>query len=156
MNSQGIVHKICQVYGDHEDERKDLFQEILVQLWRSYPSFRGEARFTTWMYQVAFNVAIQHLRKRNGGRIQKALPRSTRIAKYKVQAKIRWKTEKKVSEKPSDSLKTQRKQIILLHLEEKSHAEIAEIIGITENHVGVKINRIKSKLKKILDTIHHE
>ena len=63
MESQGIVHKICSIYCDDKEQRKDLFQEILIQLWKSYSSFRGEAKFSSWMYQVALNVAIQHLRK---------------------------------------------------------------------------------------------
>src|SRR6056297_3324750 len=61
--SQGIIHKVCRMYCDDENHRKDLFQEIVLQLWKSYSSFRGESKFSSWMYRVALNVAIQDFRK---------------------------------------------------------------------------------------------
>ena len=61
--SQGIIHKVCRMYCDDLEHRKDLFQEILIQLWKSYPSFRGDSKFSSWMYRVTLNVAIQDLRK---------------------------------------------------------------------------------------------
>ena len=61
--NQGIIHKVCSVYCDSEEDRRDLFQEILTQLWKSYPSFRQEAKFTTWMYRVALNTAITSFKK---------------------------------------------------------------------------------------------
>ena len=61
--SQGIIHKVCRMYCDDEIHRKDLFQEIVLQLWKSYSSFRGESNFSSWMYRVALNVAIQDFRK---------------------------------------------------------------------------------------------
>ena len=61
--SQGIIHKVCRMYCDDETHREDLFQEIVLQLWKSYPSFKGESKFSSWMYRVALNVAIQDFRK---------------------------------------------------------------------------------------------
>ena len=63
FESQGIIHKVCRMYCDDDTHRKDLFQEIILQLWKSYPSFKGESKFSTWMYRVALNVGIQDFRK---------------------------------------------------------------------------------------------
>ena len=61
--NQGIIHKVCSIYCDLEEDRRDLFQEIIVQLWKSYPSFRSESKFSTWMYRVALNTAITTFKK---------------------------------------------------------------------------------------------
>ena len=63
QKNQGIVHKVCNIYCDTEDDRKDLFQEIVAQLWKSYPSFSEESKFSTWMYRVALNTAITSFKK---------------------------------------------------------------------------------------------
>ena len=72
--NQGIIHKVCSIYCDSEEDRRDLFQEILVQLWKSFPSFRNESKFTTWMYRVALNTAITSFKK------EKRQPDKTGIA----------------------------------------------------------------------------
>lgn len=61
--NQGIIHKVCKIYTDTSDDHKDLFQEITIQLWRSFPTFKGEAKFSTWMYRVALNTAITSFKK---------------------------------------------------------------------------------------------
>ncbi|AXT21291.1 sigma-70 family RNA polymerase sigma factor [Flavobacteriaceae bacterium AU392] len=147
--SQGIIHKVCRMYCNDEEHRKDLFQEILIQLWKSYTSFRGDSKFSTWMYRVAINVAIQDFRK----------------TKKKQSLFSSSETFKDISEEKTDTiyddhlkqmhmaitrLNKIEKAIMMLHLDEKSNEEIAEIIGITQNYVRVKINRIKVKLKKTL------
>ena len=62
---RGILYKICRMYGSTAPDRQDLFQDIIIQLWRSYPSFRGEAKFSTWLYRIALNTAISDLRRQN-------------------------------------------------------------------------------------------
>jgi RNA polymerase sigma-70 factor (ECF subfamily) len=74
--SQGIVHKVCGIYCDNEEDKKDLFQEILIQLWKSYPSFRGDSKFSSWMYRVGLNVAISNLRKSKTKKEDSTLPSS--------------------------------------------------------------------------------
>lgn len=145
--SQGIIHKVSRMYCDNEEHRKDLFQEILIQLWKSYPSFRGDAKFSTWMYRVAINVAIQDLRK-----TKKKQQLFFQTNQFKDTS------EEKKSEAESEKLKQMHcaiaklnkveKAIVMLHLDEKSNEEIAEIVGITQNYVRVKMNRIKTKLSK--------
>ena len=150
MESQGIVHKICSIYCDDKEQRKDLFQEILIQLWKSYSSFRGEAKFSSWMYQVALNVAIQHLRK------SKKRPDKVKLSQELHQLTEPATNNDSLEEKTEllyyaiRQLNDVEKAIIMLHLEEKSNQEIAQITGISQNYVRVKMNRIKSALKKTL------
>jgi len=147
--SQGIIHKVCRMYCDSDEHRKDLFQEILIQLWKSYGSFRGDSKFSTWMYRVALNVAIQDLRKSK-----------KRQSLFTTTEKFRDISEEKTDDTDDENLKLLytaisylnkvEKAIMILYLENKSNEEISEIIGITQNYVRVKMNRIKVKLKNTL------
>jgi len=147
QESQGIIHKVSRMYCDNEEHRKDLFQEILIQLWKSYPSFRGEAKFSTWMYRVALNVAIQDFRKVKKNR---TLFLQTNTFKETLEeTKPEGPNEKlNLMHAAIAKLNKVEKAIVMLHLEEKSNKEIAEIVGITQNYVRVKMNRIKIKLSK--------
>lgn len=148
-HNQGIIHKVCNLYCDAADEREDLFQEILLQLWKGYKAYKGEAKPTTWMYRVALNTAISSFRKR------KRRPQGQGLSDYEFQIPSPT-TDPDADEKRRflyraiNKLSKVEKAIIMLYLEEHSYDEIAEIVGITRNHVGVKINRIKAKLKKTI------
>lgn len=149
-DAQGIIHKVCRMYCDDEIHRQDLFQEILIQLWTSYPSYDGRSKFSSWMFRVALNVALQDL--------DKTKKKRRLFLSTDAFADI---SEEKKSLLPEEKLKKLRhaiaglnkveKAIIMLHLEEKSNEEIAEIVGITQNYVRVRMNRIKQKLKKKLN-----
>ena len=138
------------MYCDAEQDRKDLFQEIIAQLWHSYPSFRHESKVTTWMYRVGLNTAITSFKK------SKRRPDRDGLSYENFQVA----DESQLSEK-DDNIKLLHlavarltgieKSIILLFLENKRYEEIAEITGITQNYVRVKMNRIKKKLKKLMD-----
>ena len=149
--SQGIIHRVCGMYCDNKEHRKDLFQEILIELWKSYPSFRGESKFSTWMYRVGLNIAIQDLRKtkKKIDRFELLPNKVKHIADEEKGGVLEEETE--LLYKAIDELNKIEKAIIMLHLEDKKNEEIAEIIGITQNYVRVKMNRIKLKLKKILN-----
>lgn len=149
---QGIVHKVCRMYCDSEDDRQDLFQEVLFQLWKSYPKFRGDSKISTWMYRIALNTAIARLRK------TKRKPSEFSISDSTLQFPDTPPDTDKEEQLKNLQLAIQKlskveKGIIMLYLEEKSYDEIAEIIGITKTNVGVKINRIKKKLKETLEKI---
>lgn len=145
--SQGIIHKVSRIYCDNEEHRKDLFQEILIQLWRSYPSFRGRSKFSTWMYRVAINVAIQDLRKTK--KKQQLFFQTNQFRDTSEEIKSEDHNEKlKLMHAAIAKLNKVEKAIVMLHLDEKSNEEIAEIVGITQNYVRVKLNRIKTKLSK--------
>jgi len=150
QRNQGIVHKVCSFYCDSEDDRKDLFQEIVAQLWKSFPSFRKESKFSTWMYRVALNTAITSFKK------TKRRPDQGKLAYENLQVpdeSYDQETEDniKLLHKAIGRLTGIEKSIILLFLENKKYEEIAEITGITQNYVRVKMNRIKKKLKTYMD-----
>ncbi len=147
--SQGIIHKVCRMYCDNEEHRKDLFQEILIQLWKSYPSFKGDSKFSTWMYRVAINVSIQDLRKTK--KKQQLFFQTNQFKDASVEQKSEAIDEKlKLMHMAISGLNKVEKAIVMLHLEEKSNEEIADIVGITQNYVRVKMNRIKTKLSKTI------
>lgn len=151
QKNQGIIHKVCNIYCDTEDDRNDLFQEIVAQLWKSYPSFREESKFSTWMYRVALNTAITSFKK------TKRRPDQNRLTYENFQIEDEnydAETEEniKMLHRAVAQLTGIEKSIVLLFLENKKYEEIAEITGITQNYVRVKMNRIKKKLKKLMVT----
>jgi RNA polymerase sigma factor (sigma-70 family) len=149
--NQGIIHKVCSIYCDNEEDRRDLFQEILAQLWKSFPGFRNESKFSTWMYRVALNTAITSFKKTH------RQPVINRLSGESYQI-----ADDTGSQETSESIAVLKqaigkltgveKSIILLFLENKSYEEIAEISGITQNYVRVKMNRIKAKLKGFMSS----
>jgi RNA polymerase sigma factor (sigma-70 family) len=153
--NQGILHKISSLYCNDPEEKKDLFQEILYQLWRSYPTFRNESKISTWIYRVALNTAITFLRK------QKARPGQNSFTEKIPDIQDDSEQELldrqfKLLYKSIEKLDKVEKAIIMLYLEGSSYEEIADIIGITSNHVGVKLNRIKAKLKSLINFLDNE
>lgn len=150
QESQGVIHKVSRMYCDNEEHRKDLFQEILIQLWKSYPSFRGDSKFSTWMYRVALNVAIQDLRKVK--KKQQLFFQTNLFKETSEEKKSEEQDEKlKLMHQAIADLNKVEKAIVMLHLDDKSNDEIAEIVGITQNYVRVKMNRIKTKLSKTVN-----
>ncbi|HOF55540.1 MAG TPA: sigma-70 family RNA polymerase sigma factor [Prolixibacteraceae bacterium] len=147
--NQGIIHKVCNIYCDDEEDRNDLFQEILAQLWKSYPSFRKESKFTTWMYRVALNTAITSFKK------IRRQPGFNRLSDQNLQiademSSLEMDENIALLKQAVSKLSGIEKSIILLFLENKNYEEIAEITGITQNYVRVKMNRIKKKLKLLM------
>lgn len=150
QENQGIVHKVCNVYCDTDDDRSDLFQDIVAQLWKAFPKFRGESKVSTWMYRVALNTAITSFKKR------KRRPDQSNLAYENFQIETEHydaETDEDIKQmhKAIQQLSGIEKSIVLLYLEDKKYEEIAEITGITQNYVRVKMNRIRIKLKKIMD-----
>lgn len=145
--NQGIIHKVCSVYCDSEEDRRDLFQEILTQLWKSYSSFREESKFTTWMYRVALNTAITSFKKTKRQPDQNGLTiDNVQLAHEEYDPTT--DEQMRLLHQAIARLSGIEKSIVLLFLENKSYEEIADITGITQNYVRVKMNRIKHKLKK--------
>ncbi len=137
------------MYCDNEEDRRDLFQEVLIQLWKSYASYRGEAKFSTWMYRVSFNVAIQHLRKQKRKPLEISL--TDKFEKIPDQSPVpSWQQQR--LKQAIAQLNTIEKTIILLYLEDIGNEEIAEIMGITQNHVRVKMSRIRTTLRSLIKT----
>lgn len=150
-DNQGIIHKVCNIYCDEQEDRNDLFQEIVAQLWKSFPSFREESKFSTWMYRVALNTAITSFKK------TRRRPDQGRLTYENLQVKdenydVETEEEIRNLHRAVAQLTGVEKSIVLLFLENKKYEEIAEITGITQNYVRVKMNRIKKKLKKFMET----
>lgn len=139
------------MYGKNEDHRKDLFQEIMVQLWRSFPSFRGESQFSSWMYRVALNVAIQDFRKIKKREL--IFFKSYEFMDVEDVAYDPTKDEQlRTLHQAIGHLDKLDKAIIMLHLDGNGNEIIGDIVGITPNYVRVKMNRIKKKIsEKIKD-----
>ncbi|AOW19899.1 RNA polymerase sigma factor [Urechidicola croceus] len=148
--NQNIIHKVCRVYTNNSDAHKDLFQEITIQLWKAYPKFRGDSKFSTWMYRVGLNTAITLYRK------SKRQIQTSDISDfhYKLESSeydSEIDDQMKLLYKAIHQLSDIEKALILLYLEDKPYVEIAETMGITEVNARVKVNRIKTKLKTILN-----
>ena len=144
---QGILHKILSIYTYNEEEKKDLLQEIMLQLWRSYGSFSERSNFSTWMYKVALNTVLLH--RRNQRMEMKARERLEENLSHQFGVN---KNDKIISLYMAiDQLGPIDKAIAILYLEQKKYQEIEEIMGIKKNNVGARINRIKDKLKKIFE-----
>lgn len=142
---QGILHKLCRLYRDSPEDREDLFQEMIYQLWKSFPSYAGNAKISTWIYRIALNTALAGFRKRSiSVTYTDTLPEIPATENTSTQQQDQLFAALK-------QLSDAEKAIIALYLDDFSYQEIAAIIGIAENYVGVKINRIKTKLKNKLN-----
>ena len=143
-----IVHKICNLYFSDRLDKDDYHQEIIIQLWKAYPSFNGSSRFSTWMYRVCLNAAIDLLRK------EKTQPKLVRVEQQDLhnfsESGSGTHENKEKLYRAINTLSDIDKAIITLYLDEFSYKEIAKIMGISESNTGVKINRIKSYLLNYL------
>ena len=149
-NNQNIVHKVCTLYTNNRDAHNDLFQEITIQLWKAYPKFRGESKFSTWMYRVALNTAITLYRKSK--RTIQTQDYESVIFKIKADEYDATQEEQlKLMYKAVKQLGDIDKALVFLYLEDKDYREISETLGITEVNARVKMNRIKTKLRTILN-----
>ncbi len=147
-NHKGILYKIANAYCKESDDRNDLVQEIIIQLWKSFERYDATYKYSTWIYRIALNVAISFNQKENR-RKNRTAPLNDTI--FNVAETITSnETEKNISllQQFILELKELDKALMLLFLDEKSHKEIAEIMGIAETNVATKIGRIKLSLKE--------
>lgn len=144
----GIIHKVCRLYGREPESRKDLYQEIVLQLWRAFPTFRAEAKASTWLYRIALNTAISSAR-RLSKQIVSPAAETELLAAEMVNPPPDDGPMQQVYE-AVEQLSPIEKAIVFLYLDDNSYDEMAQIAGISVSNVGVKLNRIKAKLKKIV------
>jgi len=142
---QKIVYKVCNLYMDRHSDREDLFQEITLQAWKAYGNFRGDAKFSTWLYRVALNTAITFFRKEKK---QPAVYSADILPEVNEDAYDPIEEQIKAMYAAIGELSKIDKAIVMLYLEDYSYNEIGEMMGITANNVAVKMNRIKTKLKE--------
>lgn len=146
---KGIIYKISKMYMDNSEDRDDLFQEIIFQVWKAFPKFRGESEFSTWLYRIALNTAIVFLKSEK----KRNFINNSDFTNYKIeQDEYDLEKEEKLSKMYSaiNQLNAIDKAFIFYYLEDFSGKKIAEQMGISEGNVRVKMNRAKNKLKEIL------
>lgn len=145
----GIIIKLCRAYTNSQEDFEDYYQEVCLQIWRSKDKFREESQWSTWVYRISLNVCLTLLKKNKKSAkpfISDSLPTEGTESNYAFSDEslnLLYDAIRKLSEID--------RAIIMLYLEEKSQKEIAEIIGTNPNNIGVRVNRIKIRLKKILD-----
>lgn len=150
---RGIVFKVAATYCRHRDDRQDLAQEIAAQLWRAYPGYDPTRPFSTWMYRIALNVAISHVRSAGARASAVSLDDEAHdshpgfavddgIAQLEADQQLRALYAVIDRQSPMD------RALLLLWLEDRSQREIAEIIGISESNVATKLNRLKQRIRE--------
>jgi RNA polymerase sigma-70 factor (ECF subfamily) len=144
----GLIQKVCNLYAATQQDRQDLYQEIIIQLWKAYPKFRGDSKFTTWMYRVALNTAISDYRK------QQRTVATTELDFINKEIADHYNTndteEKlKLLYAAINHLSEIEKAIVMLYLEDKPYEEMEDILGVNQNNLRVKMNRIKEKLRQL-------
>ena len=143
----GIVHKVANIYFVNSEEREDVIQEMLYHLWKGYPGFRGNSKFSTWMYKVCLNTAITYLNK---SKRNKHLPLSYKHLQIGDEGNSALGDTMLLLHKAIGDLSKINKAIILLYLEEFSYDEIARITGFSKSNISVRLVRIKKKLEEEL------
>ena len=143
----GIAHKSCRVYFNDADDREDVLQEMMYQLYKSYRSFDGRSKFSTWMYSVCLNTAITYRRKE----IKRKYEPLTMSHDQLVDPEVSNKDEEiNMLFEAIATLTSLNKAIILLYLEDLSYEEIADITGLSKSNVGVRLVRIKKELERTM------
>ncbi|MFD2743068.1 MULTISPECIES: RNA polymerase sigma factor [Sphingobacterium] len=147
--NQNILHKICKLYAADRDAHKDLFQEMVIQLWKAYPKFKGQSKFTTWAYRVSLNTAISLYRVKKRRVETVTWDYTVHNIQYEEYSS---EEEDKLSYLYAavQELNDIEKALVFMYLEDKDYAEIAETLGVSEVNARVRMNRIKTKLKVIL------
>ena len=146
---QGLIHKVCIMYESDRDIRNDLFQEIVLQLWKSFPGFRGESKITTWMYRIALNTAISGYRKQT----RKVKTEDLHEVHFNISEQYGGDDAEENVQKLQYAIRQLsdiERAMVMMALEEIPYDEIAETIGITQNNVRVRMNRIREKLRKLM------
>ncbi len=146
---QGILHRICAVYATRAEDRQDLFQDMVLQLWRSYGSFRGRSDFATWMYRVGLNTAL--MRQRNAARQPALKPVGPNTIDEMAADAQPPDEEVQFLRTCIRELPTLDRAIVLLYLEERSYEEISHITGLSRSNVSVRIVRLKARLRHALE-----
>ena len=145
---QALIHKVCHLYGHSMPDREDLFQEIVIQLWKAYPKFRGDSKFSTWLYRIALNTAISGLRKQKN-HITTLEPERLLIDIQEESYDLQREEQLQQMYGAIRQLSEIERALVMLYLEDKSYDEMEDILGINQNNLRVKMNRIKEKLRKL-------
>ena len=150
---KGMIFKVSKMYVDHQEDREDLYQEIVFQLWKSYQKFEGKSQFSTWLYRVSLNTALTFLKSEKRKPDNAFLHENLDVAEESQDDK---EVQLQLFYKAVHELNPIEKALIFLFLEGQSHKEIATNLGITEVNARVKLNRTKEKLQQIIKKYGYE
>lgn len=148
---EGLLHKVCRIYASTDADRQDLFQEMIIQLWKAFPKFKGESKLSTWLYRVAINTAITGLRRKKDF-----------ITSYKPENLPHRSDENpgaaeeeqlQLLYKAIAQLNDVEKALVMLYLEDHSYDEMEDILGISSGTLRVKMNRVKEKLRQLTSNV---
>lgn len=142
---ESLIFKVTTVYASNSQDREDLFQEIVIQLWRAFDKFRHESKVSTWIYRIALNTAISGFRKRR--RQVDLVFTDLLTVNYPDNSDTGNEDRIRILYRFIETLNELDKGVILLFLEDKSHQEIAEIVGLSKTNVGTRLSRIRNKIK---------
>lgn len=148
--NQGAIYRICLAYLYDKSHAADLYQEILVQVWKSLDSYRGAASMGTWIYRIAVNTAITYNTQYKKGK-HEALPEGVNIADDGLRRAIEKESQLNDLSRAISQLEEHDRLLVSLLLEDMSYKEIAEITGSTTNNIGVRITRVKGRLLKLME-----
>ncbi len=146
-SNRGIIYKLLNLYVDDPDEKQDLYQEVLLQTWRAKDRFRGDSKFSTWLYKITLNTLLTSMRKEKRQPLKSQsdyppdVPQELDEAKQE-RSELLYAAIKKLTDV--------ERALITMHLDGFSNQEIADFAGIKLNHANVKLHRIKEKLTKLI------
>ncbi len=144
--SQGIIYKLVALYANDTEEKKDLYQEILLQAWKGYTTFRNDSKFSTWLYRICLNTILTQKRKTNKVDYKDSLETlSPTVQNNAMQNEDAARLRLAIRQ-----LAETDRAIISMNLDGYENAEIADLLGISNNHVAVKLHRIKQQLGNFL------
>ena len=149
----GLMWKVVRAFAATQQDQEDLLQEILLQLWSSLPAFRGEAKESTWIYRVSFNTALVWKRDEKRRRIKHDAFLELNISPDAASHPHEKSPDDEMVEMLYAAIRQLPKldaSLALMHLDSLSYREMSEVLGISENHVGVKLNRIRAQLAEQL------
>ena len=141
QQNAGIIHKVIHLYVDHPEDRRDLYQEVLLQAWKSYAGFKGEAAFSTWLYRISLNTVLTFRRRQRVpiSEFPSQLDLASEPARHNPEdSELLWLAIKQLNEID--------RVIITLHLDGYDNEEIAEVIGLNKNNTTVRLHRAKQSV----------
>lgn len=150
QKNSGLIHKVCNFYIQNPEDKEDLFQEIVLQLWKAFPGYRGESKLSTWIYRIALNTTITMRRKKSKLNLFQKIEHD----EFPYTTDYELEEKRKLLYRVINQLNNLEKSMMFLHLEGYNYDEIAEITGLTKTNVSTKLSRIKEKVAVHLKSIY--